>query len=40
MFITPLKRKMMRTHNHFFIFFHEPGVFLEEHNCAASDKKT
>lgn len=36
MFITPLK--MMRTYNHFSIFFHEPGVFLE-HNCATSDKK-
>lgn len=36
MFITPLK--MMRTYNHFSIFFHEPGVFLE-HTCAANDKK-
>lgn len=39
MFITPLKRKMMHTHNHFSIFSHESGVFLEDHNCAASDKK-
>lgn len=30
---------MMRTCNHFSILFHEPGVFLEEQNCAASDEK-